>query len=85
MHLLFIYVLLKLWCSCLTDHRKVVSSEKLSEKYKNATATLMVLEDKANGKRFLRFSCLLQQLAVVLYVGLTPLARGSKLHAVLNS
>ncbi|XP_053539876.1 C-type lectin domain family 6 member A isoform X1 [Ictalurus punctatus] len=29
-------------------HRKVVSSEKLSEKYKNATATLMVLEDKAN-------------------------------------
>ncbi|XP_053494553.1 uncharacterized protein LOC128616078 isoform X2 [Ictalurus furcatus] len=31
-------------------HRKVVSSEKLSEKYKNATATLMVLEDKANEK-----------------------------------
>ncbi|XP_053494932.1 C-type lectin domain family 4 member E-like [Ictalurus furcatus] len=31
-------------------HRKVVSIEKLSEKYKNATATLMVLEDKANEK-----------------------------------
>lgn len=40
-----------MWCFYSTDHNKVASTENLSEKHKNATDPLMMLDYQVKGKK----------------------------------